>query len=268
MSPEPDAPARLDPKRALPVLAAVAVAVAGMGFLTGTRSAERPARVATGVDGESLEKQPSYAELRGLRRGPNAGMIKGAFAPLTADAPGVLEPVEQTEEDKTQALRARAERRAFDGAPPTIPHAIAQMGPPDCLTCHRTGARIAGRVAPRMSHQVLESCTQCHVVASDPRPVASTPPAPDNTFVGVPSPTGGERAWPGAPPTIPHATTMRSECSSCHGTLGQKGMRTTHPQRQSCTQCHAPSAALDQRAPKHDPAPSPSAAPAAGGPAP
>ncbi|MBK6532709.1 MAG: hypothetical protein IPF99_24875 [Deltaproteobacteria bacterium] len=39
---------------------------------------------------------------------------------------------------------------------------------------------------------------------------------------------------------------MRGRCESCHGVLSQ-GIRSTHPWRESCTQCHAPSAALDQR---------------------
>jgi nitrate reductase (cytochrome), electron transfer subunit len=63
----------------------------------------------------------------------------------------------------------------------------------------------------------------------------------------------GERAGPGAPPTVPHATTMRERCSSCHGVAGALGMRSTHPWRESCTQCHAPSAVLDQRAPADGP---------------
>ncbi|HRC56557.1 MAG TPA: hypothetical protein PKU97_11575, partial [Kofleriaceae bacterium] len=69
----------------------------------------------------------------------------------------------------------------------------------------------------------------------------------DSAFVGLPAPGRGERAWPGAPPTIPHTTWMRERCDSCHGVWGASGLRSTHPWRQSCTQCHAPAAALDQR---------------------
>jgi nitrate reductase (cytochrome), electron transfer subunit len=54
------------------------------------------------------------------------------------------------------------------------------------------------------------------------------------------------RAFDGAPPTIPHSTLMRTDCLSCHGPQGLYGLRTPHPERQSCLQCHAPGAHLDQ----------------------
>jgi cytochrome c-type protein NapB len=34
---------------------------------------------------------------------------------------------------------------------------------------------------------------------------------------------------------------------SCHGPNGLFGLRTPHPDRQSCFQCHVPEAGLDQR---------------------
>jgi hypothetical protein len=40
---------------------------------------------------------------------------------------------------------------------------------------------------------------------------------------------------------------MREACASCHGPSGKRGLRSTHPVRASCQQCHARSAALDQR---------------------
>jgi cytochrome c-type protein NapB len=33
---------------------------------------------------------------------------------------------------------------------------------------------------------------------------------------------------------------------SCHGYTGLQGIRTTHPWRQNCQQCHAPSATMNQ----------------------
>jgi cytochrome c-type protein NapB len=130
-----------------------------------------------------------------------------------------------------------------------VPHAIDQIGVPACLACHDRGMQVGALIARPMSHEPRASCVQCHVVSEDPRPGVITPPPPVNTFVGLAAPNGGERAWDGAPPTIPHATRMRERCDSCHGVLGVVGMRSTHPWRASCTQCHAPSAALDQRAP-------------------
>ncbi len=142
--------------------------------------------------------------------------------------------------------RARARNRAYDGAPPTVPHPIAQQAWPNCLTCHDRGMRVAANTAPAICHTAMQSCTQCHVVSTAPFPASRRRPSADNTFAGLESAARGERAWPGAPPTIPHATLMRARCASCHGELAL-GLRTRHPWRQSCTQCHAPSAALDQR---------------------
>jgi cytochrome c-type protein NapB len=72
-------------------------------------------------------------------------------------------------------------------------------------------------------------------------------PIAENAFVGSVSPSKGSRAWPQAPPTIPHPTFMRNDCMSCHGPNGLFGLRTPHPDRQSCFQCHVPEAGLDQR---------------------
>jgi cytochrome c-type protein NapB len=89
----------------------------------------------------------------------------------------------------------------------------------------------------------------CHVVASDPRPAVEHSKRPGNTFIGLASAGVGKRAWPGAPPTMPHRLWMRDQCASCHGPAGHAGSATSHPARQSCHQCHVPSAALEQRFP-------------------
>jgi cytochrome c-type protein NapB len=97
-----------------------------------------------------------------------------------------------------------------------------------------------------MSHARSDSCLQCHVVAIDPRAGTPVTPEVETAFEGAWAP-GGARAWPGAPPTIPHATRMRERCDACHGPYGALGLRSTHPWRASCRQCHAASAELDQR---------------------
>ncbi|WP_437790391.1 nitrate reductase cytochrome c-type subunit [Sorangium sp. So ce693] len=238
--------------RGLHVGLAAIVAVAAAGYFSGVRGTEQGVAELRGdpaPPSASVEAR-SYADMRERAHGPNAGMYEGAFARLEAADADLYAPVEQSEADREAALERRASRRAYDGAPPTIPHRIEQLGAPDCLSCHERGLRVANLTAPRMSHRRYESCTQCHVVGADPRPLADTPPPPDNTFAGMASPRRGARAYEGAPPTIPHPTLMRSECASCHGVHGALGMRSTHPYRQSCTQCHAPSAELDQRAPR------------------
>jgi cytochrome c-type protein NapB len=84
-------------------------------------------------------------------------------------------------------------------------------------------------------------CNQCHVFATD-----------DGTFVD--SEYGGfrqdlragGRATAGAPPTIPHRILMRENCIACHdGPGAREEIRTTHPERTRCRQCHVPVTGLD-----------------------
>lgn len=146
--------------------------------------------------------------------------------------------------DKLAALQRRQQDRAYNGAPPTIPHPIDQRSDAACIACHGEGARSVSLRIPRMSHAVLTNCTQCHVENS-PRHMMATV-FRENVFSGMEAPTEGPRSFPGAPPQIPHSTWMRSDCMSCHGYSGLHGIRTTHPWRSNCTQCHAPSATMDQ----------------------
>lgn len=187
-------------------------------------------------------------------------------------------------EVKMAALQARAARRAYDGAPPTVPHPITQDSSAACLACHGQGLQVKDRFASKISHPTFGgSCSQCHVpsggafIAADAPVLAAA--LTGNSFQGTEAPPNGPRAWPGAPPTIPHRTLMRSDCMSCHGPKGLFALRTPHPERQSCTQCHVPAATNDQRlfmpappldaaktttatpTPASDPAPAPLAAP-------
>ena len=234
-------------RRFVHVAAALALGVAFVGFLRGVRDTDRHAASARPAPALSYAPAPGYADLRATQRGPNAHLYDTAFPALSRALPAPYDEVRQTPEERDAAVVQRAARRAYDGAPPTIPHEVGQRDEPPCLACHESGARVAGKVATRMSHARHDNCLQCHVVDRDPRPNAPRVAPPDNSFVGLRSPTRGARADEGAPPTIPHSTLMREQCTSCHGTAGLQGMRSTHPYRQSCTQCHAPSATLDQR---------------------
>ena len=143
-----------------------------------------------------------------------------------------------------EALARRQINRAFNGAPPTVPHPVDQMSTTACIVCHGEGIATATFRISKMSHQFLENCTQCHVENSPTHLPATL--FRESDFVGLPAPTGGPRAFEGAPPMIPHSTWMRVECTSCHGYAGLQGIRTTHPWRHNCQQCHAPSSTLDQ----------------------
>ncbi len=236
--------------RWLHVGAGIAVALAFTGYVAGTRPApERPEPVSTTGAPATSERAPGYSELREARRGDNARMYEGAMEALRQGLDPATPTAVATVEQRVRAVEARRAHRAYDGAPPTIPHEVDPLGTPGCLSCHGQGMKLGERVAPRISHPPYQSCNQCHVVAVAPKPLAPYPDTPANRFVGKASAGGGARAWPGAPPTMPHSEQMRSECASCHGPTGRPGLRTSHPERQSCVQCHASSAVLDQREP-------------------
>ncbi|MFO0675321.1 MAG: hypothetical protein U0169_02225 [Polyangiaceae bacterium] len=239
-------------------LAAVVVAVAVAGFFTGTRAGGTRAELdrapfaagsRSATEAPRSGRAPSYGELRAVDRRGNEGVYAMAPAILAAGLPAQDAPVTQGPEDRARALADRQVRRAYDGAPPTIPHGIDQGTPSGCLVCHERGAVIQGRTAPAISHARLANCTQCHVAASPLSPSAGAPRSEPSrsTFEGH-AWGPGERAWPGAPPTIPHPTAMRAECGSCHGVSGRLGLRSTHVWRANCLQCHAGRADLDQRA--------------------
>jgi cytochrome c-type protein NapB len=139
-----------------------------------------------------------------------------------------------------RTIEVRAAGRAYDGAPPVIPHALIGH----CTTCHDDdGSVIAGiGVAPASPHGsaaasgALRRCRQCHV------PVETQAVMVASVFSGMPQgPWKGGRATPGAPPTIPHTLQLRENCLSCHsGPASRVEIRTTHPERARCRQCHVP----------------------------
>ena len=146
--------------------------------------------------------------------------------------PGAAPGPSPTERPGAVALSGN---RLFDGAPPTIPHDVDELGRHDCLACHTAGDAIAGGEAATITpHPELERCQQCHVTQ------ATVDSLVDNTFVGGVYPMG-QRAHDLAPYLIPHPLTMRENCLACHGPdAGEAALRTTHPERIRCQQCHVP----------------------------
>lgn len=245
---------QLDPdtrRRNWAIVGAGVVAVAVAGYFTGLRklpvtAPTPPASAPPGDRHRSVGEALNYQQLQDSRRGPNGHVYASAFDALRRTGSGASPDV--SPEGRELALMERLANRAYDGAPPTIPHAVNQKGDAGCLACHQTGVEIAGRTAPRISHPELVSCTQCHASATSARPLSKPGIVVENTFSGLERSGQGSRAWAGAPPTIPHSTQMREACDSCHGPTGKPGLRTTHPERKSCTQCHAPSSVLFHRA--------------------
>lgn len=239
-------------EKGIKVALAGILALAVAGLVSGTRPPvrERPTtqeESVAEVEGRAL----AYSELREGRRGPNATMYDSAFAWLRSRGPSLTDPVEQTEEERVKSLEARRERRAYAGAPPVVPHPIEEREALACLSCHKTGSLVGGLRAPMMSHEEFSMCVQCHAPMREEAPSvqARGSVGGQNTFAGVMEGGPGEIAWSGAPPTIPHSMFMREQCNSCHGPYGAQGLRTPHPVRSSCTQCHAPAAPFEQSGP-------------------
>jgi nitrate reductase (cytochrome), electron transfer subunit len=152
--------------------------------------------------------------------------------------------------------------RAYAGAPPRIPHALtpAEFHDASCQTCHERGGYVARftAYAPVTPHpEYRRGCLQCH--ALDDALVGIGPPdgSPGSECLQChvpdrPAPVfvandwrvaawdhAGERALEGAPPTIPHDLQMRANCGACHiGAGAVEEIRTTHPERTNCRQCH------------------------------
>lgn len=154
--------------------------------------------------------------------------------------------------ERGEVIAHRAERRAYDGAPPVIPHAIQSIEVQSCVACHSADANvlIAGKETPKMSHPMLANCTQCHVPSEGENFLKGNEIAGLNVeslFVGASSPGKGDKAYDGAPPVVPHRLNMRQNCMACHGNGMANAVSTSHPQRKNCLQCHAPNATFDNR---------------------
>lgn len=229
------------------------VAVMGVAFVgyfvgidAGVPRPEVPTRITDGpfADSSNTVVLPatSYTDVGRAPLGPTRQWTQSLDA-LRTPAPDLLTTIVVDPELKHTSLQARSERRAYNGAPPVIPHEVDQLGSDTCLTCHGDGFRLENRTARQQPHPYLSQCVQCHAPTT---PNILTPSMlAENLFVGVEAPFEGARAWPGAPPVVPHSTWMRDNCLACHGPNGWPGMETTHPWRQQCLQCHAPSSTLD-----------------------
>ncbi len=147
-------------------------------------------------------------------------------------------------QDKSTTLElatstVRANRRAYDGAPPVIPHQPLGAA---CTSCHTpTGMPIPHQgFAPANPHvgtssgAATKNCRQCHLFKTANSIFANSNFAPLQQDLKP-----GDRLYPGAPPVIPHRTFMRENCQACHaGPAARPEIRCTHPQRANCAQCH------------------------------
>lgn len=244
-------------RRQAPVFFSGVMALAVVGYFVGigdgvpqADSSEQPPWVAV-VDGEEVEANPKllpavdYADIADVAMGPTKSWQATPQA-LPQPEYELYRKIAPNAEAKEESGVLRASRRAFNGAPPVISHPVENTTDAACYACHGSGVEIAGLRASVMSHPFLGNCLQCHAPMA-PAPFRDIDASVDSHFVGLPAPRAGQRAYEGAPPTIPHSQWMRENCHACHGgPHGWAGMETTHPWRTNCTQCHAPSATLDQ----------------------
>jgi cytochrome c-type protein NapB len=197
------------------LLMAASVVVVGQSLVAG----RRPARVPP-VAAEPTPALPSEA---------------GMYARVARAADYAAMPAEP---NRRRTLAVFYARRAYPGAPPVIPHAVdeREAGGRACLACHSGGGWVPrfDAYAPVTPHPELVSCRQCHV------PQAARPAFRESEWrAPAPPPLHGS-AMPGSPPPIPHGLQMRENCRACHGGPGAVAeLRSTHPERVTCRQCHA-----------------------------
>ena len=129
------------------------------------------------------------------------------------------------------------DNRAIYGAPPTIPHEVSSssIGSGMCLKCHENGGFVKkyNAFAPITPHPEKINCMQCHVEVRTNQVFVASSWKSDN------APDIGNAALEGSPPIIPHQIQLRENCLSCHaGPSAVAELRTTHPERVNCRQCH------------------------------
>lgn len=139
----------------------------------------------------------------------------------------------------TRTLRRYYKGRAYLGAPPFVPHPVTeQNGQVDqCLACHGQGGYVPKyqAYAPITPHPTYTNCVQCHV------PVRTQSLFKPTTWTQIGPPQLRRTPLPGGPPPIPHGLQLRTDCNSCHAGPGSvREIRTPHPERTNCLQCHVP----------------------------
>ena len=152
------------------VAVAVAIGAAVAGFLFRTQVSPNAAQVSelpenAGARPVRAAPVPKYADMpQRWRRAPEIEVELPGVAQTPAAATVTGAPA--TAADRVHTFEKRS-GRAFDGAPPVVPHRIDQRDPAACLACHQAG-RVIGvgarrRVATQVNHVELTNCFQCHV---------------------------------------------------------------------------------------------------------
>ncbi|MBT3343454.1 MAG: cytochrome C [Gemmatimonadetes bacterium] len=184
------------------------------------------------VVGENLRSDDQGPSIRRQLAVARSGGDYHSRAGLAPD----LQPATGT---KARTLNAYYDLRAYAGAPPVIPHEVdaEMLKTQSCNICHERGGfvRRYNAYAPVTPHPTYGNCLQCHAL-----PGTADLLTPSD-WVSIRRPAIGRPALPGNPPPIPHTLQLREECLSCHaGPAAVAEVRTSHPERLNCRQCHVP----------------------------
>jgi cytochrome c-type protein NapB len=228
-------------------VSAVVAIVAGVVALTRADKTPSPAPTAEAVEVLAPPDRPIAAEAEVFR----------TYAGVLAIPPG---GARQRNAHPRTLLRFRF-LRAYPGAPPRIPHGFTadEFRTGACNTCHKRGGfspRFEAYV-PVTPHPDMPACLQCHVGRDEVTGVA-LPSLDPSTICRQCHAPGAARwaeglvdwrpmAWPslarsaeaGDVPPITHDLFFRGNCLTCHsGPSAVAEVRTTHPERADCRQCH------------------------------
>ncbi len=183
--------------------------------------------------GESLrpEKESPKEQLQALRASRAALMEHSRNTGLAVD----LQPAAEV---RTRSLKGYYSLRAYAGAPPVVPHEIDPevLRTQSCNICHERGGFVAkfNAYAPVTPHPQYANCLQCHARSGEGQFV-------EIDWRSNKKPVLHRPALPGNPPPIPHALQLRANCLACHaGPAAVSEVRTSHPERLNCRQCHVP----------------------------
>ena len=189
------------------------------------------------IIGASIDAETSSANLsfQELDSNPSIPVEKKVFT----RAGEALEYAGMPENKNPRSLNDYYKNRAYNGAPPVIPHPLITekgIGDKNCLQCHQNGGYVEefNAYTPVTPHPELVNCRQCHVSKKSNSLFASVdwerskPPSIKNS------------ALESSPPLIPHALQLRENCLACHaGPAAPKEIKVSHPERVNCRQCHA-----------------------------
>lgn len=243
-------------------------------FTTGGRLPRRLFLIGVAVAAMvGLVRVVDYAIGRGsVERSPLGARPAGPGKPIAAEAqvfrtrPGDLAlsaDLTRRRPAHPRTLATTRALRAFPGAPPRIPHGLTrdEFRSTGCNTCHERGGYAVRFEAytPVTPHPEFTDCLQCHVGNDALIGIAlpgsdldarcrqcHTPGVANTPFIPL---DWRALAWPrlnqaalvGSPPTIPHDLQLRGNCLACHmGEGAVEQLRTTHPERANCRQCHVP----------------------------